>query len=113
MERDGWILGILKTEHANGLGARVEERKIKDKLYIWKIRNIVSGGAREADLEGKNQEFSFSHVMPETPVKYSNGDIKQTVVHEFQGAIRARHQDLKVISIYIVFKVFKSPKKSL
>lgn len=30
----------------------------------------------------KNQEFGFSHVMPEIPVRYSNGDIEQTVVYK-------------------------------
>lgn len=60
----------------------MKREKSKINSTFGKIRNIVSGGTREAGLEGKNQEFSFSHVMPEMPVKYSNGDMKQTVVHK-------------------------------
>lgn len=49
----------LKTGLANGLALRDEERKIEDKFYIWKIRNVVSGGAGEAGLEGKKSGVWF------------------------------------------------------
>lgn len=72
----------LKTRLANnGLGVRNEEWKIKDKFYISRIRNWGNDGAGELSLEGKIK-FGFNHLKPEMPVRYSDRNIKQTVVYE-------------------------------
>ena len=41
VESSRWVLGMFEDRAYNVLGPRDEERKIEDKFYLWKIRNIV------------------------------------------------------------------------